>query len=119
MEKAQFPLLAELSLADTENFTASEQPRKFAGTDNPRHLRVICALMVRSRRREEIDRIAGASNGPDLIAELRRRGLETPCQRVPAVDRDGSIVRPGVYSFAPDDVKAIHTWQRKRAKGAA
>jgi hypothetical protein len=119
MEKAQFPLLAELSLADTENFTASASPRKFSGTDNPRHLRVIHALLTRSRRREEIDRIGGCSNGPELIAELRRRGLEIPCDRVPVVDRDGFVVRVGVYEFPPADASAVRVWMRKSAKGAA
>lgn len=119
MEKAQLPLIAELSLADTENSTAQEAPRKFTGTDNPRHRRVIHALLVRSRRREEIDRIAGASNGPELIAELRRRGLEVPCHRVPSVDRDGFVVRVGVYEFPPADASAIRVWMRKRAKVAA
>lgn len=115
MEKAQLPLIAELSLADTEDSTTPDAARKFARTDNPRHLRVIHALMARSRRREEIDRIAGASNGPELIAELRRRGLDVPCHRVPSVDRDGLVVRVGVYSFTPADVRAIHRAMRGAA----
>ncbi|MEI8326741.1 MAG: hypothetical protein WCH44_15520, partial [Betaproteobacteria bacterium] len=45
---------------------------KFTGTDNPRHLRVIQALMTRPLPRGQLDAVAGASNGPDLIAELRR-----------------------------------------------
>ncbi len=44
---------------------------KFLGTDNPRELRVIQALLTRPRRREDVDAIAGASNGPDLISNLR------------------------------------------------
>ena len=59
--------------------------RKFNGTENPRHLRVIMALLVSPRTRETIDRVAGASNGPELMAELRRRGLDAPL-RIPVVN---------------------------------
>lgn len=106
MEKGQLPIFAELTLADTEDSTA-KPAAKFAGTDNPRHLRVIVALETRARKREEIDRIAGASNGPELIAELRRRGLDIPCDRVPAIDRDGKLTRPGVYHLNATDRSKI------------
>lgn len=76
--------------------------REFTGTDNPRHLRAIHALLQRPRRREDVDAIAGCSNAPELIAELRRRGLgkeHLPCERVDFIDRDGKPCRPGVYSL--------------------
>lgn len=117
MDKAQLPVFAELSLgADTQDSTA-QAARKFTGTDNPRHLRVIHAAMIRPRKREEIDRIAGASNGPELIAELRRRGLCIPCQRVPGIDRDGYSIKFGVYEFDEGDRRAIGAWLRKRNGG--
>ncbi len=115
MKKGQLPIFAELTLADTSDSTA-KPAAKFTGTDNPRHLRVLNAAQVSPRRREEIDRIAGASNGPELIAELRRRGLEFPCDRVPALDRDGYPVRPGVYHLTDADRRKIATWQRVRGK---
>jgi hypothetical protein len=68
---------------------SAESKRHFAGTDNPRHLRIINALQVRPRPREDVDRISGASNGPELVAELRRRGLDIPCNRTPCIDKDG------------------------------
>ena len=108
MEKAQYPLIAALDLGDTDKSTASTTSRKFSGTDNPRHLRVLHSLTQRPRKREEIDRIAGASNGPEIIAELRRRGLELPCHRVPCIDRDGFVCRAGIYSATPADIRAIH-----------
>lgn len=117
MNKAQPPLFAELSLADTSDSTPSMTVSKFSGTDNPRHLRVIAALMTRSQKREHIDRIAGASNGPELIAELRRRGLDAPCSRVPAIDRDGYPIRFGVYDFTDRDRRKVRAWLRQR--GAA
>ena len=113
MEKGQLPVFAELTLADPEDSTA-KHACKFTGTDNPRHLRVIHSLMIRPRKREEIDHIAGASNGPELIAELRRRGLRAPCHRAPGIDRDGYPIKFGIYEFDADDRRAVDAWLRKR-----
>lgn len=113
MDKGQSPLFAELTLgAETQDSTV-HAVRKFTGTDNPRHLRVIQALMIRPRKREEIDSIAGASNGPELMAELRRRGLSKKARRVPGIDRDGRPVKFGVYGFDNDDRRAVNAWLRK------
>ena len=92
---------------------------KFTGTDNPRHLRAIAAVMVRPRRREDIDSIAGCSNAPELIAELRRRGLEFPCERIRFIDRDGYPCRPGVYSLTDSDRRKVWAWQARTRKGGA
>jgi len=94
----------------------STAPAQFSGTDNPRHLRVIHSLLLRARKREEIDSIAGASNGPELIAELRRRGLRAKCRRTPGIDRDGRPVKFGVYEFDDGDRRAIAAWLRIRDK---
>ena len=118
MDKSQFPLFAELTLgADTQDSTIPAQ-RTFTGTCNPRHLRVIQSLLMRPRRREEIDRIAGASNGPELMAELRRRGLHARCQRTPGIDRDGYPVKFGIYEFDEEDRRAVYAWVRKRDTGS-
>ncbi len=85
--KTPDPTKAESSALDT---------RQFTGTDNPRHLR---------------------SNSPELIAELRRRGLDLPCARIEFVDRDGCICRPGVYSFTMRDRRLIWAWQARMKKG--
>lgn len=94
----------------------SSTARKFTGTDNPRHLRVIAALLRRSMRREHVDAEAGCSNGPDLIAELRRRGLEIPCTRIEAFDRDGQACRPGVYSLTQADRRKVNRWLNTRGE---
>ena len=88
--------------------------RKFAGTDNPRHLRVIRALEVSPQPREAIDNRAGCSNGPELIAELRRRGLEIPCERTPCIDRDGFEVKRGIYYLSARDKRRIRVWKKAR-----
>ena len=100
----------------------SSAPNKpnFTGTDNPRHLRVIEALLQRPRRREDVDNIAGCFNGPELIAELRRRGLgdeHLRCDRIRFIDRDGYACRPGVYSLTEQGRRAIYMWLAKCRKG--
>ena len=97
--------------------TSAPSKRKFAGTDNPRHLRVLRALQTRPRPREDIDRISGASNGPELMAELRRRGLEVPCRRTPCIDKDGFEVLRGIYYLTAGDKALIRAWLARRAKG--
>lgn len=94
--------------------TSIQIPDHFKGTDNPRELRVIAAILVRPRRREDVDSIAGASNGPELVANLRRLGLETPCERIHFIDRDGRPCRPGIYSFTAADRRKYYAWVAKR-----
>lgn len=83
-------------------------------TDNPRHLRVLHAALRRSLPREQVDREAGCSNGPELVAELRRRGLEFPCVRIEAFDRDGNPCRPGVYHLTSRDRLIVYRFIRAR-----
>lgn len=87
----------------------------FLGTDNPRHLRVIQALLTRPLPREQLDQVAGCSNGPDLVAELRRRGLKAPCERTRKKDRDLFDCWPGVYYFTAQDRRKVNAWKRCRA----
>jgi hypothetical protein len=94
---------------------STESKRHFSGTDNPRHLRIINALQVRPRPREDVDRITGAANGPDLVAELRRRGLEIPCARTPCIDRDGHEVMRGIYWLTARDKSLIRAWLARRS----
>ena len=103
-----------------EQSAAGQGKRKFTGTDNPRHLRALAALLRRPVPRENLDTEAGCSNGPELVAELRRRGLEVPCHRINFVDRDRFICRPGVYLLTDADRRKLHQWMAKRQqKGAA
>lgn len=81
-------------------------------TDNPREIRIICALACAPCTREYLDRIAGASNVPDAIAALRRKGLDIPACREPVVDRDREIVYRGRYRFTENDrERTRHIWE--------
>ena len=104
----------------TKAESSAPKQRKFTGTDNPRHLRFLAVLLRRPVSREELDRIAGCSNGPELVAELRRRGLgkeHLPCERISFIDRDGYPCRPGVYSLTIAGRRMIYAWMAKRQKG--
>ena len=93
--------------------------RKFTGTDNARHLRALAALLRRPMPRESLDKEAGCSNGPELVAELRRRGLDVPCHRINFIDRDGFTCRPGVYLLTDADRRKLYDWMAKRTNGGA
>ena len=93
----------------------SKSTASFLGTDNPRHLRVIQAVWVRPVPREQLDRIAGCSNGPELVATLRRLGLNMPCERSNKKDRDLFDCYPGVYHFTEADRRKLNAWKRERA----
>lgn len=107
-------LFSELSIEKSSPKEAAQIAPKFTGTDNPRHLRAIHALMQRARFKNDLQTITGASNTPELVAELRRRGLETPCEKVPVLDRDGVVTRPGIYSFNAPDRRKVNSWLSKR-----
>jgi hypothetical protein len=87
---------------------------RFTGTTNPRHLRAIHALMTRPITREHLDQIAGCSNGPDLVAQLRRSGLEIPCVRTKKLSRDLFDCWPGVYFFTQQDRRRVNRWLSER-----
>ena len=82
---------------------------------SPREKRALNALLDSASgiRREQLDRTAGASNGPGIVQNLRRKvtgydGIET--LRLEALDRDGLPCRPGLYRLTPTG--------RERALGA-
>ena len=66
----------------------------------PRQSRV-CESLAQHRKlwREDVDRIAGASNGPEVMSQLRDKGLEWTCERIKKIDRDGQPCAPGMYSI--------------------
>lgn len=95
MENARFPVLAEPSALDSVDST------KFKPF-TPRQSRVLEALLQTEGwiTRESVDRIAGASNGPQIILELRRKvtghdGIEM--RKAESRDRDGKACQPGRY----------------------
>ncbi len=84
---------------------------------NPREERALRALLDGPLRREQLDRAAGVSNGPDLVMNLRRDWrLEIPCKRVPVIDRDGRRVKVGLYALSANDRSKVLAWLNALAK---
>jgi hypothetical protein len=85
-----------------ENPSAPDSANSIPMKLTPRQMRVLQALLERAGlvSREQIDRIAGASNGPQIIQEVRQKvtgydGLQMV--RRDSVDRDGKPCKPGWY----------------------
>ena len=57
--------------------------------------------------RKDLDRKAGCSNGPDLIAQLQRKGVGIFCKMVSVIDRDGEACLSGRYEFAPGSLDTL------------
>jgi hypothetical protein len=112
MENARFPTKEEPSAPNSAN---SKVEASRVGAFTPRQSRVLEALLQTDSwiPRESVDRIAGASNGPQIILELRRKvtghdGIEM--QKAEATDRDGKACKPGRYRLT--------SLGRQRALGA-
>ena len=118
-QKSECPVAAGQDADNQKAHQEFTKPARFMGTINKRHLRAIQALLVSPQPRESIDSRAGCSNGPELVAELRRRGLELPCQRTPCIDRDGYEVNRGIYYLTERDKRLIRQWKQARKGGAA
>jgi hypothetical protein len=109
--KRPTPQKAEPSALNSVDFTVRT---RFAGTNNPRHLRVLAILLHRPISRQQLDNIAGCANGPALVSDLRDLGLTILCERIRFIDRDGNICRPGVYSLTIADRRKVHAWMARR-----
>ncbi|MAC33795.1 MAG: hypothetical protein CME38_09375 [Haliea sp.] len=91
--------------------TANTNSTMIPGT---RHLRIVKRLAAGPCSREELDRVAGASNSPHYAMELRRLGWDLPCRRVKHVDRDGVPGWHGEYSLSPADQGRLDIWNAHR-----
>jgi hypothetical protein len=110
MENAQLHEIAESSAPDR---TDSKRARRFT----PRQSRVVEALRCTDGWifREDIDRIAGASNGPEVIAQLRHGwGLVIDMERVDRTDRDGEACSPGRYRLTEQGRDRLQSIKRGR-----
>lgn len=67
-----------------------------------RQRRALAALLRGDLFREELDRICGCSNFPELAAQLRRKGFKITCTIVDKLDRDGLSCRPGKYHLCEE-----------------
>lgn len=82
----------------------------FLGTTNPRWLRALSALMRGPVDREDLDRIVGCRNSPDLVHRIQKLGLAIPCHRTQVRDVDGYLCRVGSYYLTPLDRMLVEQW---------
>ena len=105
-------LLADITSLSRFTRHKQRQPGQFQGTDNPRALRLLRALLKQPLTRESADTVTGASNGPEEVRKLRERGLELPCYRLGVHDRDNCWVYRGLYALShrdrPQVAKALY-----------
>lgn len=88
----------------TDADATARRQRQQAPALTPRYRRALLALLKGPRTREDIDRITGASNGPDEVMRIRRQfGLKIPCKRKGSRDMDGHPVEIGIYSLTDGD----------------
>lgn len=93
------------AFSDTNTQAHSTKPKL-----TPREIRALMCLIRRPHYREELDKNAGCSNGPELVGQLRRKGLAIKCKRVTKLDRDGRECRPGLYSLSADAALMAKEW---------
>lgn len=88
----------------------------FYGPSNPRQARVLDALLTGARlTNNDVRRIAGCLNGPDVIDRLRDQGLcdatELAMDWIKTIDRDGRHVRYGEYYLTPKGLDKVKDWE--------
>lgn len=115
MKSAQPHTNAEPGALDSADSTVDATKRHHL---TPRQTRLLNALLSTEGwvSRERVDRISGASNGPQIILEVRRKvtghdGIEM--RKESAIDRDGRPCKPGRYRLsAPGRERAIEFLSR-------
>lgn len=73
---------------------------------SPRERRLLAALLERPITREQADRIARASNSPDVVFKLRSHGIDVQMTRIGFVDADGRASNYGRYWLKQSDKRA-------------
>lgn len=116
-QASQVRLVLEDRSCENANLAKNAAPPRFDGTDNPRERRLLAALLRGPLKREQADRVAGASNAPEWISRLRKKGLGIPCTISVSRDRDGRPCRPGTYSFVGDDHRSVVEWMEREGLG--
>lgn len=110
--KTPGPTKAEPSAPNSANSTAGSSKNARL---SPRQSRLLEALIKAGDwiSRENVDRISGASNGPQIVLEVRRKvtghdGIEM--QKADATDQDGKACKPGRYRLSTQGRQRAIEW---------
>ncbi|WP_343636851.1 hypothetical protein [Roseateles sp.] len=98
------------------NADGSPADTPFLGPKSPRQERVLAALMTGAPlTNAHVRRIAGAANGPDVVAKLRARGLsaanELITEFVDVTDVDGEVARIGRWRLTDRGQAKVAAWK--------
>ena len=96
-------ITAESSAPNSLNFS---KPPKFT----PRQKRALDALWTGPKMRETLDRLAGCSNAPQLVSDLKDKGVNIECVLIDSFDRDGKPCKPGRYELTDKGRDALGQW---------
>jgi len=104
--------MAGLLNTDPATTNASEHPSipKLGPKFTAREARLLSALLHEPLMREAVDRISGASNGPQVVAGLRSKLVSIDCELLDQIDRDGRKCRPGRYSLTSHGRATLTGW---------
>lgn len=72
---------------------------------SPRQYRALKALKAGKVSRESMDRVTHSSNGPEIIRQLRNKGVAIVCDQITVTDYDGEPSRPGIYWLQPNSLQ--------------
>lgn len=86
--------------------------------NTPRQIRALKAIAQKATSRHDLDIIAGAENSPEVVSQLKKRGFDIQCKRVPIIDRDGRVTHKGIYYLEKEAVQVAWLAINKLEKGA-
>lgn len=75
-----------------------------------RQSRAVECLARGPAMREVLDGYIGCSNAPEIVRQLRNKGVSIDCQEVKSVDRDGKPCYPGKYSLTYKGRMTLEHW---------
>lgn len=99
-----------IKAADTSKAASALDSAQLTGIKTPRQFRVVMALLNGPKSRERIDRIAGASNGPEIVRQLRANGICINCELVPHINCDSKLGKHGVYYLPATQKRTLRRW---------
>ena len=84
---------------DGNHSTNTNQSTQTLRINSERQYRLILAILETARGTNELIRIIGANNVPDVVMRLRRKGWKIHTKFVTVEDRDGKKVEAGTYKL--------------------
>jgi hypothetical protein len=75
-----------------------------------RQIRCLEALWLGPVMRYDLDDLIGCTNSPQVVSELRTKGISIGCEDIPQIDRDGRRCYPGRYYLTNKGRELLRSW---------